>query len=290
MSNSELSFKDIFVKGAVIYNPVLIQLVGLCPVVAASTTLKSAVMLSAAMCVSLVVTCVLASAVLKKVPRWVRMPVYLLTGLLMICPLLWFVETKTLATLSLGIKIYLPLVAINSVTAVHCEQFAVKNSVKTAFYDAAAVSLGASGIFILTGAVREILGSSSIAGIALNLPITLKGMALPFGCLVLLGFMAAALKSLTGGNYAQAPAPEISAPRTRETQPVSETEITEVEIFDEFWLEQEAETQPEPAPEPKQIIPEEPKEEDSAPKYTTAAEIDELLRSLGIDTEGGDKQ
>ena len=110
MSNSELSFKDIFVKGAVIYNPVLIQLVGLCPVVAASTTLKSAVMLSAAMCVSLVVTCVLASAVLKNVPRWVRMPVYLLTGLLMICPLLWFVETKTLATLSLGIKIYLPLV------------------------------------------------------------------------------------------------------------------------------------------------------------------------------------
>lgn len=284
MNNGELSFKDIFVKGAVVYNPVLIQLVGLCPVVAASTTLKSAVMLSVAMCVSLVVTCVLASAVLKKVPRWVRMAVYLLTGLLMICPLLWFIETKTLVTLSLGIKIYLPLVAINSVTAVHCEQFAVKNSVKTAFYDAAAVSLGASGIFILTGAVREILGSSSIAGIALNLPVTLKGMALPFGCLVLLGFMAAALKILTGKYYAETP-----APRRRETQPVSETEITEVEIFDEFRLEQEAEAQPEPASEPKRIMSEEPKE-DFSPKYTTAAEIDELLRSLGIDAEGGDKQ
>lgn len=287
MSNSELSFKDIFIKGAVVYNPVLIQLVGLCPVVAASTTLKSAVMLSAAMCVSLIVTCVLASAVMKRIPRWVRMALYLLTGLLMICPLLWFVETKTLATLSLGIKIYLPLVAINSVTAVHCEQFAVKNSVKTAFCDAAAVSLGASGIFILTGAIREILGSSSVGGIALNLPITFKGMGLPFGCLVLLGFMAAALKTLTGRYYSESFVDEADASGTAEPQPeIEEYEVTEVEIFDEFWTEQD--TAPEPAPEPERAAPEKKAEEKS--KYTTAAEIDELLRSLGIDIEGGDKQ
>ena len=37
MSNN-VSFKEIFKRGAVLYNPVLVQLVGLCPVIAASTT------------------------------------------------------------------------------------------------------------------------------------------------------------------------------------------------------------------------------------------------------------
>ena len=44
-----------FIKGAVIFNPVLIQLVGLCPVVAASTTFVSSVVLSATLCLDLIV-------------------------------------------------------------------------------------------------------------------------------------------------------------------------------------------------------------------------------------------
>ena len=143
MSNN-ISFKDVFIKGAVIYNPVLIQLVGLCPVVAASTTLARASMLSAVLCIELIVTCVIASALFKKIPRWVRVPLYLIIGTAIICPILWYVETRTLINLSLGMKIYIPLIAVNSMTAVHCEQFSVKNSVKLSFYDAAAAGIGAS--------------------------------------------------------------------------------------------------------------------------------------------------
>lgn len=197
MNRSELSFGDIFKKGAVIFNPVLIQLVGLCPVVAASTSFLSAAMLSAVLCIELILTCVLASALFKSVPRWIRVALYLITGLAVACPILYFVDNYTLADLSLGMQIYIPLMAVNSVTAVHCEQFAVKNSVKLAFFDAAAVGIGVSVIFLVVGAVREILGNASFAGMPINLPITFKGMTLPFGCLILLGFLAAILKALS---------------------------------------------------------------------------------------------
>lgn len=278
MSN-KLSFGDVFRKGSVIFNPVLVQLAGLCPVVAASTSLKNAVMLSVVAFAELVAVCFLASALMKKIPRWVRMPLYLIIGLALICPVLWFIETKTLINLSLSMKIYIPLIAINSVVAVHCEQFAVKNTVKLALYDAAAVGLGASLVFIFVGAVREILGSSTIGGVALNLPVSLKGMLLPFGCLVILGFMAAALKSFVSKRYSEEMAepevqPEAEPELPEEVQPEPE-EIEEVGI-DVPDILKEAEVQIEKTEQEKML---------------TVEEIDELLRTLGIDTEEtGDKQ
>lgn len=299
MSN-KLSFRDVFIKGAVIYNPVLIQLVGLCPVVAASTTLSRAVMLSAVLCVDLIVTCVIASAFFKKFPRWIRVPLYLIIGIALVFPILRYAETQSLVnTLSLGMKIYIPLVAVNSMTAVHCEQFSVKNSVKNSFYDAAAAAVGASIIFIIVGAVRELLGAGTIGGIAVNLPITFKGMSLPFGCLILLGFLAAGLKAFVSKVY---PDYEESGETVSAAEDLPE-EATEVELFDEFWTEPSraaAEEEPveillEEAEVPEEVpleIPvEAPEKKTAEHEFNSAAEIDEFIKSLGIDIDvKGDKQ
>ena len=297
MSNN-LSFKDVFIKGAVIYNPVLIQLVGLCPVVAASTSLGSAVMLSAALCLELIITCVIASALLKKIPRWIRVSLYLIIGIAVVCPILWYTETMSLVSLSLGMKIYVPLIAVNSMTAVHCEQFSVKNSVKHSFFDAAAAGIGASIIFILVGALRELFGAGTIGGMEVNMPVTFKGMALPFGCFVILGFMAAGLKAFVAKFYSA-----YSDDEESNAEPVRDfsDEVTEVELFEEFWAEP-AETVradipvEESAPEevsldiPEEITAEEPARE-SGHSFNSAAELDDFLRSLGIDIDGkGDKQ
>lgn len=252
--SSEISFKDALKKGALIYNPVLVQLVGLCPVIAASSTFIQALVLSAAMCLELIVVCVIASAFFKNLPRWVRVPVYFIIGLALICPALYAIETFSINDISLGMKIYLPLTAVNSVVAVHCEQFSVKNSVKLAFYDAVASGIGISAIFLIAGAVREILGKASFAGISINIPITFKGMALPFGCLILLGFLAALLKFFTAKYYPQTQEEEAEA--VEETVPEEETPVEET-------------VQPE-AVEP-------------TAEYSAQADLDEFLKSLGID-------
>ncbi len=284
MSNNNIGFKDMLVKGALIFNPVLIQLVGLCPVVAASTTLMGSAALSVALCIVLTVTCVIASACFKKIPRWVRVPLYLIIGLVLICPVLWYIETKTLIDVSLGMKIYIPLVAINSVTAVHCEQFAVKNSVRLAFFDAASVSIGASAVMLLVGAIREIFGTGYLAGVKLDLPIIFKGMAMPFGCLILLGFLAAGLKAFLGYRYVGEEEEFVEEIQIPENEVITD-ETTEVEIFDEFWTEQ---------PEEEQPVPEETVQPQTAEEIKKSAydDIEDFFRSIGIDyyEEKGDKQ
>lgn len=256
MSENNLSFKNIFIKGAVIFNPVLIQFAGLCPVIAASASLKSALILSSVLCADLIICCLAASALLKKVPRWVRMPIYLLIGLALICPVLYYVENLLLEDLSLAMKIYVPLIAVNSVTAVHCEQFAVKNDVKAAFYDAAAVGLGSAAVFIICGIVRELLGSGTVAGVPVSIPVTLKGAAMPFGCLILLGFLSAGLRAFTKKYY---PEYFVTEPKKSTEKPVKEQTVTAIK-----------------AAEPKK--PEEPKKDDNM--EISEDDYEELLRSI----------
>lgn len=311
MSNN-LSFKDVFIKGAVVYNPVLIQLVGLCPVVAASTSLARAAMLSAVLCIELIVTCLIASALFKKFPRWIRVPLYLIIGTAIICPLLWYIEARSLIDLSLSMKIYIPLIAVNSMTAVHCEQFSVKNSVKLSLYDAAAAGFGASLVFIAVGAIRELLGASTIGGINVDLPITFKGMTLPFGCLILLGFMAAGLKAFVNRKNSESDEPEeveefetYEEPEEVETFEAYEepgimngteifaeenSEVAEVEIFDEFWNKPEETPEEEPQEVPLQLT-ENLVTETKTYSNAELEKIDELFRSLGLDNDiKGDAQ
>ena len=235
MKEQTPGFRVSFLKSAVLSNPVLVQMVGLCPAVAATTNVRSAVLISAVLCLDLIVTCVLASALMKRIPRAVRVALYLGIGLALICPLLYFIETYTLMNLGLSIKVYLPLLAVNAVTALHCEKVAVKNPVRTAFSDAAAVGLGASIVFLIIGTLREVLGSGAFAGIDLDLPISLKGLSLPFGCFILLGFLAAALQAFS---------PYLRQAQTRETdaQP-AQTQPAQTDAQDDLWsdiLEAEA--------------------------------------------------
>lgn len=286
-----ITFKEIFVKGAVIFNPVLVQLAGLCPVITAATSLKNAALLSVAFCAEIIICCVAASAFLKKFPRWVRVPAYLILGLLVVCPILFYIESNVLIDLSLSMKIFLPIIAVNSITAVHCEQFAVKNSIKLSFYDAAAAGIGASAVFVITGALREILGSGTIGGMKVNIPITFRGMAMPFGCLILLGFTAALLKAFIMKRYPEyleegitfksvsasseqrktVSAPKIAAPviQETETEPEEAKIPVEVEVYDEFWTETAEEVQTENEPE----------------KELQMTDFDELFRSLELEIE-----
>lgn len=194
----KLTFRDIFFKGAVQYNPVLIQCVALCPVIMATATLKNAVFAAIILSLELLITCAIASLLLKKLPRFIRVAVYLIIGLLIVCPALWYLETSPLYELDTGMKIYISLIAINSITAVRCETFSVKNSVNVAIYDAFASAVGTSGVLLIVGIIREIIGKGTIAGTAINIPVTLSGISLPFGCLIILGFLAAVLKAING--------------------------------------------------------------------------------------------
>ena len=200
-------------------------------------------------------------------------------GLVLICPALWYVETQTLAALSMSMKIFIPLIAINSVVAVHCEQFAVKNDVKTAFFSSVAAGIGASVVFIVAGALREIIGLSSLGGIELNLPVAFRGMTLPFGCLILLGFMSAALKTFISKKY-----PEYSVTHSSVAAKPAD-EKPEKEDVPAQQPEEVSQAVEEKIPDPVQV------ESVEDIKIRTEEEIEEFFKSLGLDfEEKGDEE
>ena len=199
-SGRKYSFSDALFSSTFIHNPVLIQAAGLCAIVAVATTLKTAVLLAAAFFPVLIITQVCACLALKKVPRWIRVAIYLLIGTAIIAGIIYAIDTF-MPEISLGAGIYLALTAANSIIALHCEKLAVKTDLRHAFFDSVATALGYAAVIIPVGALREMIGSSTIWGANIKVPMTYPAILMPFGGFLVLAFFAAALKALINKRF-----------------------------------------------------------------------------------------
>lgn len=194
MNRQKASLKKMIRLGGFIRNPVLVQVIGICPVAAASTSVLNAVALSFIFSVSLILCEIIASLMLKKVPRWVRMGIYSIIGILVVFPVMYIFERFSLSTFS-ALGIYLPLMVMSSFNCVHCEKYAVKHSVKLSFYDAVASLIGYCSILLITGTIREVFGNGTFLGIDIPFIDGLNGLLLPFGGLLVIGLLAAVHKA-----------------------------------------------------------------------------------------------
>lgn len=214
-SGRKYSFSDALFSSTFIHNPVLIQAAGLCAIVAVATTLKTAVLLAAAFFPVLIITQVFACLALKRVPRWIRVAIYLLIGTAIIAGIIYAIDTF-MPEISLGAGIYLALMAANSIIALHCEKLAVKTDLRHAFFDSVATALGYAAVIIPIGALREMIGSSTIWGANIKVPMTFPAILMPFGGFLFLAFFAAALKALINKRF-----PEHSAETEMEIKKTS---------------------------------------------------------------------
>ncbi len=192
--------KNIFRTAAVTHNPVLIEAIGLAPILAVATSAKSALFLSVLTAFSLFTTEALTSTVLKKFQNYIRMPFYLLTGTLITVFSMWFAQ-KFFPEFSVKLGLFLPLTAVSSLIALHCERFALKTDIKETMIHACGTSVGYFAVTLITGIIREILSQASVFDIKLNISRISDGFALPFFAFVILGFMSAILKAKLGIKY-----------------------------------------------------------------------------------------
>lgn len=199
MSDNNRVFKRI-VNSAVIKNPLLFEAIGLCPVVAIALTLRLSVFLAIVTAVEMIVCEVLASLLLKNVRRYWRVALYVIFGVAVIFPII-FLTNRFFPEMSVNFGIYLPLMAINSLIALHCERVAVKNNAKDSLIDALSASLSYGAVAIIVGFVREILSYGTLGGIDLNLPVKFSALATPFGGLIIIGFLASFLKAFVMKKY-----------------------------------------------------------------------------------------
>lgn len=199
MSNNNSTFKTIR-NSALIKNPLLFEAIGLCPVVAIASSLKLSIFLAVVTAVEMIVCEALASLLLKNVRRYWRVALYVVFGVGVIFPIMIFVNRFS-PEISINFGIYLPLMAVNSLIALHCERVAVKNDVKTSLTDALSASISYGVVAILVGLLREVFAHGTIGDLSINLPVTFPALATPFGGLLIIGFLAAGLKAFVMAKY-----------------------------------------------------------------------------------------
>jgi len=177
-------------------NPVLVQLLGLCPVLAVSTTLVNAFGMGAAVTAVLIGSNIVISILRRAIPPKIRIPcfVVVIAGFVTLVDLLFQAYWPGLSD-SLGL--FIPLIVVNCIVLARAEVFACKNGVYHSAVDGLAMGVGFALALAVVSAVREMLGNGTLMGYTLlpgYQPVLM--MLLPPGGFLTLGFVAAAAQKM----------------------------------------------------------------------------------------------
>ena len=142
-------------------NPALVQLLGLCPLLAVSSTVTNALGLGIATLLVLVGSNITVSLVRDYVPKEVRIPIFvMIIAALVTCVQLLMSAYAYGLYLSLGI--FIPLIVTNCIIIGRAEAFASKNDVLPAAQDGFWMGLGMTSVLVLLGAMRELIGNGTL--------------------------------------------------------------------------------------------------------------------------------
>ncbi|MFA0193348.1 electron transport complex subunit E [Vibrio artabrorum] len=153
--------KTLIKNGMWANNPALVQLLGLCPLLAVSSMVTNALGLGIATLMVLVGSNVSVSLVRNHVPKEVRIPVFvMIIASLVTCVQLLMNAYAYGLYLSLGI--FIPLIVTNCIIIGRAEAFASKNEVLPAAQDGFWMGLGMTSVLVVLGAMREIIGNGTL--------------------------------------------------------------------------------------------------------------------------------
>ncbi|MCK9506630.1 MAG: electron transport complex subunit E [Porticoccaceae bacterium] len=201
---SDTSYADISRNGLWKSNPALVQLLGLCPLLAVSASVVNAIGLGLATILVLTCSNLAVSAIRNQVTEAVKIPVFvMIIATFTTCTeLLMKAYTYELYQI---LGIFIPLIVTNCVILGRAEAFASKNTVVASTLDGLTMGLGFALVLTLIGVIREILGSGTLfanmqllfgAGAA-SWEIDIFGgsgllmLVLPPGAFIVVGFLVA---------------------------------------------------------------------------------------------------
>lgn len=155
-----------FVSGIIDNNPTLVQLLGMCPTLATSTSLENAIGMGLAATAVLAASNVVISLLRKFIPQKIRIAAYvvIIASFVTVIDLLM---QAYLPALSKSLGLYIPLIVVNCIILARAEAFASKNSVLPSFVDGLSMGVGFTLALAAIAIVRETLGNGTLYGISL---------------------------------------------------------------------------------------------------------------------------
>ncbi len=155
-----------FQKGLIKENPVFVQLLGMCPLLAVTTSVENGIGMGLAATAVLLGSNVVVSLLRKLIPAKIRIPAYIVIIAGFVTLIDMMLEAYFPA-LSQSLGLFIPLIVVNCIILARAESFASKNDVVTSVSDALGMGIGFTIALVTLASVREILGNGTFLGISL---------------------------------------------------------------------------------------------------------------------------
>jgi len=163
-------FKDIFYNGLWKQNTGVVQLLGLCPLLAISNSVVNAISLGLATTLVMALSGAAIAPIRQIVPNETRIAVFIMI-IAVLVTVVQFLMNAYMYSLYLVLGIFIPLIVTNCIVLARIEAFASKNPALESALDGFAMGLGLTAVLAVLGGIREIFGHGTL----------LSGIDLVFG-------------------------------------------------------------------------------------------------------------
>jgi electron transport complex protein RnfE len=152
---------DEFIKGLWKENPVFVQVLGMCPVLAVSNTALNALAMGLATAFVLIMSNIVVSSLRSFIPKPVRIATYILIIATFVTVVDYVIQAVSL-DLYKALGAFISLIVVNCLILGRAEAFASKNTVARSIMDGLGMGIGFAFALFCLGAVREILGNGTL--------------------------------------------------------------------------------------------------------------------------------
>jgi len=180
-------------------NPTFVQVIGMCPVLAVTTSAINGVGMGLSTTIVLICSNTAISLLRSFVPDTVRIPIFVVV-ISTFVTIVQFLLQAYLPSLNASLGIFIPLIVVNCIILARAEAFASRNNPLASALDGLGMGLGFTIALILIGCIREFFGTGGIFGVEfmpVPFPRTII-MILPPGAFLTLGCLMAALNKARG--------------------------------------------------------------------------------------------
>ena len=197
-----MNFKEQFKEGLITQNPVTVQLLGMCSVLAVTTTLFNGIGMGLSVLVVLTCANVVISLLRKIIPNKIRIACYIVV-IATFVTIVDLLLKALLPDLSESLGTFIPWIVVNCIILGRAEAFEAKNSVAASAVDGICQGIGYTIILVIMSMFRELLGAGTFGGGILNGGLGIRvipeeyaiaAMTRPVGGFLTLAFVIAAMQ------------------------------------------------------------------------------------------------
>lgn len=158
---SDVSYRELSLNGLWKNNPAIVQLLGLCPLLAVTASVVNAIGLAVATAMVLVCSNISVSLIRNIVSDAIRLPAFVMIIASAVTCIELLMQAFTYELYEI-LGIFLPLITTNCVILGRADGFASRNTLAPAAYDGLIMGVGFGLVLVLLGAIRELVGTGAL--------------------------------------------------------------------------------------------------------------------------------